>query len=47
MAMEHGPIKTTLADAKEETEDIIYTIVQDLLTRLNIDPKEVTSSSNL
>lgn len=41
MAMENGPIQTTLENAKEESEEIIYTVVEDLLNKLNIDPKEV------
>lgn len=43
MAMEHGTIATTLQNAKEESEEIIYTVVEDLLKKAKVDPKEVMS----
>lgn len=39
--MEHGPMKTSMQSAMEETEEVIYSVVEGLLQKTQIDAKEV------
>lgn len=39
--MEHGPLKTSMQSAMAETEEVIYSVVEGLLQKTQIHPKEV------
>ena len=39
--MKDGPVTTTLKSAMEETEEVIYSVVEGLLAKTNTDPQEV------
>lgn len=43
MRMKNGALETTLKDAMNETEEIIYSVVGDLLERTGINAQEVNS----
>lgn len=40
-AMKDGEVKTTLRAALDESEMVLYEVVQDLLEKTNTDPQEV------
>lgn len=42
--MKDGPINTTLKSAMDETEEVIYTIVEELFQKTGIHPQEVPHS---
>ena len=42
LAMQNGPMNTSMQSAMNETEEVIYTVVRDLLQKTGINPKEVT-----
>ena len=44
LAMEHGPLKTSMQSAMAETEEVIYSVVEGLLQKTQIHPKEVTDA---
>lgn len=39
--MQHGPLKTSMKEAMAETEEVIYAVVEGLLQKTDIDPREV------
>lgn len=41
IAMKEGPIQTSLQNAMDETEEIIYNVVEELLKKTNTHPREV------
>ena len=41
LAMEHGPLKTSMQSAMAETEEVIYSVVEGLLQKTQIHPREV------
>jgi hypothetical protein len=43
LAMKDGAARTTLKDAMDETEMVIFDVVENLLRNNNVDPQEVRS----
>ena len=44
IAMQTGPIQTTLQNAMDETEEIIYNVVEELLRKTKTHPRDVSTS---
>lgn len=44
LAMEHGPVHTTLQSALDETEEVIYDVTEELLKKTGIKASEVGCS---
>ena len=44
--MEHGPLKTSMQSAMAETEEVIYSVVEGLLQKTHIHPREVIGSDS-
>lgn len=47
LAMKDGAARTTLKDAMDETEMVIFDVVENLLRNNNVDPQEVSSFFSL
>lgn len=45
LAMKDGAARTTLKDAMDETEMVIFDVVENLLRNNNVDPQEVITLS--